>query len=270
MSVSAMSVSAPPAIVLVDPQMGENIGMVARAMLNCGVTDLRLVRPRDGWPSDKARDASAGALSVIDGARVFETTGAAIADLAHVYATTARTREMVGRVLTPRAAAQEFRAATPGEGQLGVGILFGGERSGLSNDDVSLADTIITVPLNPDFTSLNLAQAVLLVAYEWFTAGDETEAERFQNPLSAPATKQDLENFVTRLGVILDAGGFFRSPKMRPTVMRNIRNMFQRARPTDQEVRTLHGIIKAARRAGPERLRGEGEEPLPRDEREDS
>ncbi|MBP5856968.1 RNA methyltransferase [Marivibrio halodurans] len=240
-----------PVIVLVSPQLGENIGMVARAMLNCGVTELRLVNPRDGWPSEKARDASSGALSVIDGARVFTSTAEAIADLTRVYATTARPREMVGRVLTPRAAGVEMRAeATAGERR--AGILFGGERSGLGNEDVSLADTIITVPLNPDFTSLNLAQAVLLVTYEWFTAADRTEPERLETNLSGIAGKGDLDNFVTRLGHVLDRGGFFRSPDMRPSVMRNIRNLFQRARPTEQEIRTLHGIVAAARRAGPE------------------
>jgi tRNA/rRNA methyltransferase len=253
-----MPTAEPPAIVLVAPQLGENIGMVARAMLNCGVTDLRLVNPRDGWPSEKARDASSGAFSVIDGARVFETTGEAIADLARVYATTARPREMVGRVLTPRAAATEIR----GQESAGrAGVLFGGERSGLANEDVSLADTIVTVPLNPDFTSLNLAQAVLLVAYEWFTAGDDTAPERLETNFSARATKAELENFVTRLGSVLDAGGFFRSPDMRPSVMRNIRNLFQRARPTDQEVRTLHGVVVAAKRAGANEARAGTAEP---------
>lgn len=231
--------------------------MVARAMLNCGVTELRLVNPRDGWPSEKARDASSGALSVIDGARVFTSTAAAIADLTRVYATTARPREMVGRVLTLRAAGAEMRAEAAA-GERRAGILFGGERSGLGNEDVSLADTIITVPLNPDFTSLNLAQAVLLVTYEWFTAADETAPERLETNLSEIAGKGDLDNFVTRLGQVLDRGGFFRSPDMRPSVMRNIRNLFQRARPTDQEIRTLHGIVAAARRAGPDRPAKEG------------
>lgn len=238
-----------PAIVLVEPQLGENIGMVARAMLNCGLRDLRIVRPRDGWPNEKARDASSGALEVIDNARLFETTAEAVGDLTRVYATTGRDRGMVGRILTPRAAAAEVRRESESVGER-AGVLFGGERSGLSNDDVSLADTILRVPLNPDFKSLNLAQAVLLVAYEWFTAGDETPGEVLETNLSEPASKEDLDNFVNRLGEVLDAGGFFRSAAMRPGVMRNIRNMFQRARPTDQEVRTLHGIVVAAKRAG--------------------
>jgi len=237
-----------PVVVLVAPQLGENIGMVARAMLNCGLTDLRLVRPRDGWPSEKARETAAGAHQVIDGARVFETTRAAVADLTRVYATTARPREMVTRVLTPRAAAGEIRAeAASGAGASGV--LFGGERSGLDNEDVSLADTIITAPLNPGFTSLNLAQAVLMLAYEWWIAGDETPGERLETNLSEVATKESLDNFVIRLEEQLDEGGFFRSAPMKPTVMRNIRALFQRARPTEQEISTLHGVIVAIRRA---------------------
>eukprot|EP00752_Nemacystus_decipiens_P001082 g1082.t1 len=225
--------------------MGENIGMAARAMLNCGLSEMRLVRPRDGWPSEKARETCSGAYEVIDGVRVYETTADAVADLTRVYATTARPREMVARVLTPRAAAAEMRReAAAGEPR--AGVLFGGERSGLANEDVSLADTIITAPLNPGFTSLNLAQAVLLVAYEWFAAGDPTPAERLETNLSEVARKESLDNFIDRLGALLDEGGFFRSAPMRPTVLRNIRNLFQRARPTEQEVATLHGIMNAA------------------------
>ncbi|MEQ8603415.1 MAG: RNA methyltransferase [Marivibrio sp.] len=237
-----------PVVILIAPQLGENIGMVARAMLNCGLTELRLVRPRDGWPSEKARETSAGALEVIDGAQVFETTRDALADLTRVYATTARPREMVTRVLTPAAAAREMRAEASGGGGK-AGVLFGGERSGLDNEDISLADTIITAPLNPGFTSLNLAQAVLMLAYEWWIAGDETPAERLETNLSEVATKESLDNFLIRLEEQLDEGGFFRSAPMKPTVMRNIRSLFQRARPTEQEISTLHGIIVAIRRA---------------------
>lgn len=252
-----------PVIILVAPQLGENIGMVARAMLNCGLTELRLVRPRDGWPSEKARETSSGATRVIDGVRVFETTREAVADLTRVYATTARPREMVTRVLTPRAAAEEIRSEAAAGGAR-AGVLFGGERSGLDNEDVSLADTIITAPLNPGFTSLNLAQAVLMLAYEWWIAGDATPPERLETNLSEVATKESLDNFVTRLEEQLDEGGFFRSAPMKPTVMRNIRSLFQRARPTEQEINTLHGIIVAIRRAErnaprfDRRRRGEG------------
>ena len=161
-----------PVVILVDPQLGENIGTAARAMLNCGLGRLRLVRPRDGWPSDRAVAAASGADAVLDGATLFDTTAAAIADLEQVYATTARPREMIKPVMTPRRAAAEMRAAIGGGRP--VGILFGPERTGLLNDDLALADTLISVPLNPAYSSLNLAQAVLLVAYEWAQAGDDT------------------------------------------------------------------------------------------------
>ena len=158
-----------PAIILVEPQLGENIGTAARAMMNCGLDDLRLVRPRDGWPSDKAIAAASGADTVLAKARLYPDIPAAIADLVHVYAATARDRGMVRREVTPRHAAPEMRARiAAGEA---CGVLFGPERTGLLNDDVALADTVLTVPLNPGFSSLNLAQAVLIVGYEWFTSG---------------------------------------------------------------------------------------------------
>jgi tRNA/rRNA methyltransferase len=240
-----------PAIILVDPQMGENIGMCARAMLNCGMTDLRIVRPRDGWPSQAARDTSSGAIEVIDNAQVFETTREAVADLHRLYATTGRVREMVETVMTPRKAAADIRAVTAA-GQK-TGVLFGGERSGLTNDDVALAEIILRVPLNPDFKSLNLAQAVLLVGYEWFTAGDETPDLTRDIGDSRPATRVEFDVFLDRLDKGITEGGFFRSPEMRPTVMRNIRNFFLRAEPTDQDIRTLHGIVEALRRGAGDR-----------------
>jgi tRNA/rRNA methyltransferase len=240
-----------PAIILVDPQMGENIGMCARAMLNCGMTDLRIVRPRDGWPSQAARDTSSGAIEVIDNAQVFETTREAVADLHRLYATTGRVREMVETVMTPRKAAADIRAVTAA-GQK-TGVLFGGERSGLTNDDVALAEIILRVPLNPDFKSLNLAQAVLLVGYEWFTAGDETPDLTRDIGDSRPATRVEFDVFLDRLDKGITEGGFFRAPEMRPTVMRNIRNFFLRAEPTDQDIRTLHGIVEALRRGGGDR-----------------
>lgn len=244
--------TAAPAVILIDPQMGENIGMTARAMLNCGLTDLRLVRPRDGWPSQSAIDTSSGAVAVIDGARVFDTTEAATADLTRLYATTGRPREMVEYIQTPRAAAAEIHHLTAARHHR-IGILFGGERSGLTNDDVAMADVIIRVPLNPDFKSLNLAQAVLLVGYEWFTARDETPPDQRDIGDARPATRNEIDILVERYGRGLDDGGFFRSPEMRPTVMRNIRMLIQRTAPTDQDIRTLHGILEALRKAGRER-----------------
>src|SRR5438309_3622147 len=168
-----LQLSGGPAIILVEPQLGENIGTAARAMMNCGLDDLRLVRPRDGWPSDKAVGAASGADRVLDKARLFPSVDAAIGDLAHVYAATARDRYMVKRELTPRRAAEEMRGfLAAGEA---CGVLFGPERTGLINDQIALADTVVSVPLNPAFSSLNLAQAVLIIGYEWFIARTEPQ-----------------------------------------------------------------------------------------------
>jgi tRNA/rRNA methyltransferase len=235
------ALSGGPAIILVDPQLGENIGTTARAMLNCGLTDLRLVRPRDGWPSEKARSAASGADQVIDGVRLYDSTAEAMADLTRVYATTARQRGMIKRVVTPRRAASEMRkAAAAGEK---VGILFGRERSGLENDDIALANAVIAVPLNPAFASLNLAQAVLLVGYEWFQAAEKTPANQLIVNETRPATKAELLNFFTQLEKRLIVSGFLRNEEKRPSMVRNIRNLFQRAGLTHQEVQTLHGIV---------------------------
>ena len=242
-----------PAIILVNPQLGENIGTAARAMLNCGLTDLRLVKPRDGWPSEKARTASSGADSVIAGARLFATVEAATADLRRVYATTVRERDMVKRVVTPRLAAAEMRKAA-GAGEA-CGILFGPERSGLVNDHLALADTVISVPLNPAFSSLNLAQAVLVVGYEWFklvTAG----ALPFAMPQkSAPAPKEQLLAFFADLERELERVEFFRPAEKRATMVINLRNIFGRMEPTRQDIQTLHGVILAIAegRKGPTR-----------------
>ncbi len=234
-----------PAIILVDPQLGQNIGMVARAMLNCGLTELRLVRPRDGWPNEQAETAASGALEVIEGVRLFDTTEAAIADLQWVYATTARPRGMVKPVVTPAQAAVELREATAAGRK--AGLLFGPERSGLVNDDIVLADAVLSVPLNPAFSSLNLAQAVLLVGHAWFMAADDTEARRLELGVGETASKAELVNFFTRLEAALDETDFLHPPEKRPTMVRNLRNLFHRIAPTEGEVNTLHGIISALR-----------------------
>ncbi len=232
-----------PAIVLIDPQLGMNIGMVARAMLNCGLTDLRLVRPRDGWPNAEAVAASSGAGPVVEAARLYQTTAEAIADLRRVFATTVRPRGMVKPVVTPRAAAMELRAGhAAGEA---CGILFGPERSGLVNDDLALADTVVSVPLNPAFGSLNLAQAVLLIGYEWYLAGDSTPPRQLETGEAGLALKGELVNFFQRLEALLDESGFLFPVEKRPTMVRNIRNIFQRTALTESELRTLHGILSA-------------------------
>ena len=229
-----------PAVILVDPQLGENIGAAARAMLNCGLDRLRLVRPRDGWPNPAAWPMAAGADLVLDRATVFPDVEGAIADLQRVYATTARPRDMIKPVATPRTAAEEMRAVTAAGGACGV--LFGPERSGLENDAIALADTVVTVPLNPAFASLNLAQAVLLIGYEWLQAGG-ARAKRWS--ADAPADKAELITLFRHLEQELDAAEFFIVPEKRPGMVRSIRNLLQRALPTAQEVRTLHGIVTA-------------------------
>jgi len=230
-----------PAIILVEPQLGENIGAVARAMLNCGLTDLRLVRPRDGWPSDPARRAAAGADIVIDGARLFETVEAAIADLQAVYATTARLRDMVKPVLSPKAAVERMVQAE-GQGQT-TGVMFGPERSGLTNDHVALADAALTFSLNPGFTSLNLAQAVLLVGWEWRQRSTEAPADEMVPLISQPATHGDMTHLFAHIEAELETGGFYFPPENRPHMVRNLRNLFLRANLTEQDVKTLHGVI---------------------------
>jgi len=211
-------------------------------MLNCALSDLRLVAPRQDWLSAKAIAASSGADALLNEARVFPTTAAAIADLERVYATTGRNRFMVKPVATPCQAAERMRAEAAAG--LATGVLFGPERTGLENDDVALADTVVMAPLNPDFASLNLAQSVLLIAYEWFQAASPALSERALTKGEAPpATKEALLGFYEHLERELDECGFFRVAEKRPGMVRNIRNMFARANLTLQEVRTLHGIV---------------------------
>jgi tRNA/rRNA methyltransferase len=231
-----------PLIVMVRPQLGENIGMAARAMLNCGLSALRLVGPRDGWPNERAWRAASGADVVLDEARVFETVGEAVADLEHVVATTARNRELVQRIVTARQAALDMRGWIA-RGRK-VGILFGPERTGLSNDDMVHADTALTIPLNPQFSSLNVAQAVLIVAYEWAAANDATLAERLADHATRRASKEELQNLFDHLERALDQSGFLRHEAMRPSMVLNLRALLQRAAMTEQEARTFHGVIK--------------------------
>ncbi len=230
-----------PAIVLVRPQLSENVGTAARAMLNCGLTDLRLVAPRPDWLQDRAFAAASGADKVLLAAQVFETTEQAIADCERVWASTARDRYMVKPVEAPRQAAQSMRTAI-GQGQK-VAVLFGPERTGLSNDDVVLSDTVVSVPLNPDYSSLNLAQCVLLVSYEWFQATTEAPIATMTKGAADLASKEKLVSFFEHLERELDSCGFLRVETKRAVMIRNIRNMFQRASLTGQEVQTLHGIV---------------------------
>jgi tRNA/rRNA methyltransferase len=238
-----------PAIILVEPQMGENIGAAARAMANFRLSDLRLVRPRDGWPNRKARASASGATGLIDEVRVFATTEEAVADLRFVYATTARVRDLPKAVVGPREAAAALRARElRGEAS---GVLFGRERWGLTNEEVALADEILTFPVNPRFASLNLAQSVLLVAYEWMAAGLNGELPG-RVPLPAldfaPASKAHLLGLMTHLETALEPTGYFRTADMKPSMVQNLRAILQRAAFTHDEIDVLHGVIGAFER----------------------
>lgn len=232
-----------PVFILVAPQMGENIGATARAMLNCGLTDLRIVDPRDGWPSEKADAMSAGALQVMPVVKVFATLTEAIADCTYIYASTASSRDMIKPVVTARAAAHDMIPRLQSGEK--VAVLLGRERTGLTNDEIALTHAIISIPVNPDFSSINLAQAALLIAYEF--AQEMIQAPGRVLPLgkTVPASNDEFENFCRRLETEIEAGNFFKAAEMRPTVVRNIRNLFTRAEPTSQEINTLHGIITA-------------------------
>lgn len=243
------SLTGGPPVILCRPQLGENIGLAARAMLNCGLTELRLVAPRDGWPNERARAAAAGADAVLDAARVYATLPEAVADLTHVLATTARPRDRTDLVLTPRAAGLELRALIARGAR--PGLLVGPEREGLTNDELSCADRIVTARLNPAFSSLNLAQAVLLLGYEWLEAG--AQAPDAPQPAEEAAPKAELLGFLRRLEAELDAGAEAAGVVNEPPFGRNLRELFQRARPTRAELRTLHGVVSyLTRRARPD------------------
>ena len=229
-----------PCVILAEPQLGENIGTAARAMANFGLFDLRLVRPRDGWPSEKARSASSGADWIIDGARLFDTVEEAIADLSLVYATTARPRDMIKPVASPQEAAISLRAQHKAGNK--TGLMFGRERWGLNNDEVSLCDAIVTIPTNPGFSSLNLAQSVVVLGYAWILTND---TPLYDTPEHEPASKEELVMFFEHFEESLDQRGFFKVEEKKPGMVRNLRNMLQRARLTSQEVRTLRGAVRA-------------------------
>lgn len=229
---------AHPSIILINPQMGENIGGAARAMLNCGLDDLNIVNPRDGWPNERADAMSSGAFDIMPPVGVYTSTNDAIADCHYVYATTARPRDMIKPVFTAEQATQDM-ARRIAEGQK-VGVLFGGERSGLDNDDVARAQAIITIPLNPDFSSLNLAQAVLLVSYEFSKHIESLQPQKTPEDI---ATLDELNNLYERLEMALEQNGFFRDKHRQSATMRNIKNMLARSELSAQEVRTYHGII---------------------------
>lgn len=243
-----------PVVILVRPQLAENIGMVARAMANFGLEDLRLVDPRDGWPNEKARIAASGANFIIDGAHASATLDAALTGLNWVCATTARQRDLAKPVLTPEQAVGEMRRRLA-DGQR-CGIMFGPERNGLETEEVANADAVVMAPVSSNFASLNLAQAVLLVSYEWMKqsgAGSIGRVTTYEEALqpgprtrgSPPATKEELLAFFEHIERELEQNGFFNPPEKRPSMVQNMRTMFTRMGATQQEIRTLRGVIKA-------------------------
>ena len=244
-----------PVVILVRPQLADNIGAAARAMGNGGLFHLRLVAPRDGWPQERAWRTGSGADRILDAAQLFPTVADAVADLHRVLATCPRPRHVVVRTLTARGAAAELRDACARG--LGTGLLFGPERAGLDRDDLAHADALVRYPLNPGFDSLNLAQAVMVMAYEWWVAADATPAAILATNESAIAPKAALELFLHHLVAELDACGFLRNAPKRPGMVRNLRHLFQRGEVTEQELRTLHGVVTelARGRLGRERLR---------------
>lgn len=234
-----------PVVILVRPQMGENIGAAARAMLNFGLTEMRLVEPRDGWPNPRAVAMASGAAGqVLDHAQVFPTLAEAMHDVDFAYATTARGRELTKPVLTPAQAMQDGRARTAAGGR--IALIFGPERAGLENDDVARANAIITVPVNPDFPSLNLAQAVLLVGYEWsrdaLPAQPAPLGRRPENEVAA--TRIEIEKLADHWEERLDAAGFFFPPDKAPTMKLTLRNLWSRLALTRADTRIFHGMLR--------------------------
>ena len=247
-----------PTFILSHPQLGENIGAAARVMLNFGLTDLRLVAPRDGWPNRKADAMAAGADEVLRAVRVFATTEEAVGDLGLIFATTGRDRLMSKRVATPDEAVVEFAAELAQKRP--CGILFGAERTGLTNEEVILADAILTVPTNAAFSSLNLAQSVAVVAYEWWKGTHEKP--EFKVPAkfrrAKQASKEDLIGFFEHIEGELDRTEFLFPPAKRAAMVQNLRNMWQRVGLTYQEVQTLRGIVRSL--AGGKKRRKRDEE----------
>ncbi len=234
--------SQPPVIILVRPQLGENIGKAARAMLNFGLVEMRLVAPRDGWPNPQAGPAASGADIVLERAKVYESVADAVADCAQVYATTVRKRGVTKPVVTPEEAAREIHADTVGR----AAFLFGPERSGLETDDVAIARKIVTVPINPEFGSLNLAQAVILIAYEWSKGIELAQPPEVELPEVAP--QGELDGMIGQLEDMLENAGFFFPPDRTPASKRTLRTLLTKPGWSSQEVRTLRGVLSTLAR----------------------
>lgn len=244
----------PPAIILVSPQMGENIGAAARAMGNFGLSELRIVSPRDGWPNPAAEAMAAHALPIVQAARVFTSLSNAVADCQQVYATSARLRDMQKPVVTAREfssphPSQPLASPTSPSGRgLKTAILFGRESSGLSNEELAYAHTLLTIPVNPACPSINLAQAVNIVAYEWFQAQSDAATQLTESPeltTHIPAPMEEFEGFLRQLEAHLDAINFWKVAEKKPKMRQNLRHLFLRAQPSSSEVQTLRGIVSS-------------------------
>lgn len=232
-----------PVVILVEPQLGENIGMCARAMGNFGLTRLRLVKPRDGWPNIHAQRAASGADHILDQVQLFDTVEAAVADRSLLFATTARAHDQAKLVVGPEEAARQTVSEVAGGGT--AGILFGRERYGLENSEVALANRIVTFPVNPGFASLNLAQAVLLMGYEWFKLVTGNALPYDMPERSERASSHQMQAFFDNLVSELDKVEFLRPPEKREVMLVNLRNIFTRMEPTKQDMHTLHGVVMA-------------------------
>ena len=230
--------SQPPVIVLVRPQLGQNIGKASRAMLNFGLTELHLVTPRDGWPNPDAGPAASGADIVLEQAKVFDTVQDAVADCSAVYASTVRRRDLIMPALSPEQMAEKIDGSTSRSA-----ILFGPERSGLETDEVALANAIVTVPINPEFGSLNLAQAVILLAYEWSKRSELAVPPA--KDLEAPATHGEVEGLISQLDAALEAKAYFHPPERTQATMNTIRTIFTKTGWSSREVKAVRGIIRA-------------------------
>jgi tRNA/rRNA methyltransferase len=245
----------PPVAILVEPQMGENIGMVARAMANFGWRRLRIVNPRDGWPNERANATASGGKHVVDAAELFDTLEEALADLSLVFATSARKHDLAKTVVGPENAGTRSVVASA-EG-MRVGYVFGREAWGLTNEEVTLCDDVLTLPVDPDCASLNIAQATIVCAYEWrrhALAHDGAVQEEDSLPIATPerspiADKGAMQGLFDHLEGLLDVSGFFRPPEKRAGMIHNLRTLFQRARLNEQEVRTLRGVFSSLDRA---------------------
>lgn len=264
---SDLSLLPPPVIVLVEIQLAENIGTAIRAMANFGLPELRLVAPRDGWPNERGLAAASRSELVLESIQVFDTLEAAIADCGLVFATTARSRDMAKPVIGPDEAAA--RTAIAGRAGTRTAILFGRERVGLDNDEVALSDAILTLPVDPRFSSLNIAQAVLIVAYEWrrLATGGALPFAAYES--SGTASKEELLGLMEHIEGSLDEASYFRPPEKRPVMVRALRGIFQKMALTAQEVRTLRGVVAAleGRSTRPTRVRGPARTPPKRVQR---